>query len=839
MKLQYKAAGLMIFIGVFVLLLLTIFYSRQNRQVLLKKELQNIQSISEEIAHHMDSHLKANAAIAGTLSSAEIIRNALLKSNSEFDTLSETDRRNKIKGRNRQWEAAKDINDSLIQKYLTNSTAEFLKQQQIILPGFYGEIFLTNRYGVMIASTGKLTTLAHAHKYWWKASYHDGVGRVFFDDRGFDSSVEGYVIGVVVPVKSGNEIIGILKCNINIMGPITDIIEEFELRNPGQIKIVRTKGLVVSEKGKIPLSYSLPENFIQHIQAKKVGSKLLEGKIKNELIAFSPVNVTLGSEKYGFGGSYESVDHIEGNKGEAWHIFITLDEDTFVKEANNTTRLLIMVGFIFVTVTSLIALFLGKWIANPLVMLADATQKISEGHLDTRIGVVSKDEIGILAKAFNNMMENLENTLTSRDNLAKEIELRKKAEDALQKAYDGLETKVEERSSELVITNKQLLTEIDDRKSAEKRLRGSEERFKKGILHAPYQVMIHAEGKILQLSESWTEITGYTIEDIPTIEEWTKRAYTDINLKSKMMSHISKLYDLVENEKIHEGESSIKTKSGEIRIWDFSTASLGVLPDGKRASISMAIDVTDRKQLEELLRQTQKMESLGTLAGGIAHDFNTLIGTILGYTEVISDDISKDSPIQEDLKAVAKVANRAKTLVKQIRDFSQPKSIEKKPIDIILTVRNSIDFVKTLMPKTIKIVEKYGIKEQIINANEDQINQVLVNLCTNAGDFMENHQGTLEIALEKISTKEATIPIFDIKPGEYIKLSISDNGYGIEADVIDRVFDPYFTTKAFGKGSGLGLSVVHGIVKSHQGHVLVDSRLGKGTTFTILLPTIK
>jgi PAS domain S-box-containing protein len=839
MKLQYKAAGLMIFIGVFVLLLLTIFYSRQNRQVLLKKELQNIQSISEEIAHHMDSHLKANAAIAGTLSSAEIIRNALLKSNSEFDTLSETDRRNKIKGRNRQWEAAKDINDSLIQKYLTNSTAEFLKQQQIILPGFYGEIFLTNRYGVMIASTGKLTTLAHAHKYWWKASYHDGVGRVFFDDRGFDSSVEGYVIGVVVPVKSGNEIIGILKCNINIMGPITDIIEEFELRNPGQIKIVRTKGLVVSEKGKIPLSYSLPENFIQHIQAKKVGSRLVEGKNKNELIAFSPVNVTLGSEKYGFGGSYESVDHIEGNKGEAWHIFITLDEDTFVKEANNTTRLLIMVGFIFVTVTSLIALFLGKWIANPLVMLADATQKISEGHLDTRIGVVSKDEIGILAKAFNNMMENLENTLTSRDNLAKEIELRKKAEDALQKAYDGLETKVEERSSELVITNKQLLTEIDDRKSAEKRLRGSEERFKKGILHAPYQVMIHAEGKILQLSESWTEITGYTIEDIPTIEEWTKRAYTDINLKSKMMSHISKLYDLVENEKIHEGESSIKTKSGEIRIWDFSTASLGVLPDGKRASISMAIDVTDRKQLEELLRQTQKMESLGTLAGGIAHDFNTLIGTILGYTEVISDDISKDSPIQEDLKAVAKVANRAKTLVKQIRDFSQPKSIEKKPIDIILTVRNSIDFVKTLMPKTIKIVEKYGIKEQIINANEDQINQVLVNLCTNAGDFMENHQGTLEIALEKISTKEATIPIFDIKPGEYIKLSISDNGYGIEADVIDRVFDPYFTTKAFGKGSGLGLSVVHGIVKSHQGHVLVDSRLGKGTTFTILLPTIK
>jgi PAS domain S-box-containing protein len=409
MRLQYKAAGLMIFIGVSILLLLTIFYSRQNRQVVLQKELQNIQNVSDEIAQHMDSHLKANATIANTLSSAVIIRNALLKSNAEFGVLSKLERKNEIDRRNNQWKETKDINDPFIQKHLTNPVAEFLKLQQIIQPGLYGEIFLTNRFGAMIASTGKLTTLAHAHKYWWKAGYHDGEGRIFFDDRGFDTSVDGYVIGVVVPVKNGDEIIGIMKCNINIMGPLTNIIQEYETRHPGKIQIVRTKGLIVAEKGKTPLSNSLHKDLIPYLQTKKVDTEFLERKTKSELVAFSPVGLTLGSEKFGFGGSHESIDHIKGNKDEAWYIVITLDEEIAIKDADETTRLLIMVGLIFIAVTSLIALFLGKWIAKPLVKLADATQKIGEGQLDTRITVATNDEIGTLAKEYNKMLENLKN----------------------------------------------------------------------------------------------------------------------------------------------------------------------------------------------------------------------------------------------------------------------------------------------------------------------------------------------------------------------------------------------------------------------------------------------
>jgi len=445
MKLQYKAAGLMIFIGVSVLTLLTVFYSKQNQEVVLQKELQNIQNASEGMAHHMDSHLEEIAAIANTLSSAPIIQDALQKSNTQFDALSETERKDEIDTRSRQWKEAKDINNSFIQKHLANPVAEFLKLQQIIMPGLYGEIFLTNRYGVMIASTGKLTTLAHAHKYWWKASYHDGEGRDFFDDRGFDASVAGYVLGVIVPIKDGDKIIGILKCNINIMGRLTDIIEEHDAIHPGEIRVVRTKGLIVREKGKVPLSNSLHKNVVQQIQTNKAGAKFVEENSKIKLMAFSPVAHTMGSEKFGFGGSYESIDHIKGNKGEGWIIVISLDKDIAIKDANNTTRLLILVGIIFTVATSIIALFFGKWIAGPLVKFADSAQKIGEGHLGTRVLASKKDEIGTLAKAFNNMAENLENTLISRNNLAQEIELRKKAEEQikvslkeLQEAHDNI-----------------------------------------------------------------------------------------------------------------------------------------------------------------------------------------------------------------------------------------------------------------------------------------------------------------------------------------------------------------------------------------------------------------
>ncbi len=552
MKLQYKAAGLMIFIGVTILVILLVFYSRQNRQIVLQKELQNIKNVAVEKAHHMESHLKENAAIARTVSNAPIIRDALTKSNAEYEAFSETERIEEIDALNRHWKETKEISDSFIQKHLMNPVADFLKLQQNSMPGLYGELFLTNRYGVMIASTGKLTTLAHAHKYWWKASY-DGEGRVFFDDRGFDASVEGYVIGVVVPVKNGNDIIGILKFNINLLGPLTDIMQELRSHNTGKIQIVRTNGLIVAEKGKIPLSNNLLEDIVRLIQTKKVGANFIEENGIRELVAFSPINLTMGSQKFGFGGSYESIDHIKGNTGEGWHIVITLNEDVAIIDANKTTLLLITVGIIFTVVTSFIALLLGKWTAKPLVKLTNIVQKIGEGHLNTRISDVTKDEIGALANAFNNMV----------DKLAQESEMRKQVE---------------------------------------KELRKSEEKYR--ILTEIAPVIIYQtdkDGKCVYANPTWCKHTGLTLEE--TLGDgWLNGLHPDD--KEMIFDNWNKM---VKSDGEWGIEYRLLNKNGDT-IWIYGIANELRNEDGDiNGYVGVNSNITELKQAEDRLKESEEL----------------------------------------------------------------------------------------------------------------------------------------------------------------------------------------------------------------------------------------
>ena len=431
MKIQYKASSTMILFGIVIVILLSVGYDLQNHRVVIDSELNNIQNISEEIALHINSHLLEKIAIGKTLSSAPIIRDALLKSNSEFSSLADEERTLEIDKRNQRWMNTSDINDIYIQSHMTNSVAEYFKSQQLILPGEYGEIFLTNRYGVMIATTGKLTTLAHAHKYWWLACYDDGKGRIFLDDRGFDSSVQGYVLGVVLPIKEKGEIIGILKCNVNILGPLTDVVQKFDQRNDGRLRIVRTGGLIVTERDVTPLSTQVNEVLLERLRHKKSGCGIISENNENQLIAYSPIEITMGSEQFAFGGKQQSIDHIQGNKGEAWQVVINLSEDEALESSHETSRLVVIIGIIITLIASTVALFLAKLAARPIVDLATIAEKIGEGHLDTRADVYLKDEIGSLAISLNKMTENLQETMTSRNELIYEVEQRKKVEEKL------------------------------------------------------------------------------------------------------------------------------------------------------------------------------------------------------------------------------------------------------------------------------------------------------------------------------------------------------------------------------------------------------------------------
>ncbi|MCK5312784.1 MAG: DUF3365 domain-containing protein, partial [Desulfobacteraceae bacterium] len=237
-------------------------------------------------------------------------------------------------------------------------------------------------------------------------------------------------------------------------------------------------------------------------------------------------------------------------------------------------------------------------------------------------------------------------------------------------------------------------------------------------------------------------------------------------------------------------------------------------------------DTTKMQQMESQLRQAQKMESLGTLAGGIAHDFNNILFPILGYTEMLLEDAPGDSKLKDDLNEIFTAAQRASDLIKQILIFSRQREHDLKPIKIQLVVKEVLKLIRSSLPATIEINEDINKKTGMVMADPTQIHQIAMNLITNAYHAMENTGGKLKVILKPIELNENDLMHSTMKPGPYACLTVADTGTGMDKSVTDRIFDPYFTTKKEGKGTGLGLAVVHGIVKSHEGHINVYSEPG-------------
>lgn len=256
--------------------------------------------------------------------------------------------------------------------------------------------------------------------------------------------------------------------------------------------------------------------------------------------------------------------------------------------------------------------------------------------------------------------------------------------------------------------------------------------------------------------------------------------------------------------------------------------------------ISVITDITEKKSLESNLRQAQKMEAIGTLAGGIAHDFNNILSVILGYSELIMATLPEDSKTREYQKHIVKASLRARDLVQHLLIFSRKKEHVKGEVDIHVVVAEAVKFLRATVPTTITfeldLVEDTGT----IEADATQIHQVVFNLCTNAAHAMEQSGGVLAVSLHPVAlTANDTNKPQELDPGKYACLTVGDTGEGIDAKDISRIFDPFFTTKEIGKGTGMGLAVVHGIISSHSGTIHVQSEVGKGTVFTIWIPLIE
>ncbi len=373
------------------------------------------------------------------------------------------------------------------------------------------------------------------------------------------------------------------------------------------------------------------------------------------------------------------------------------------------------------------------------------------------------------------------------------------------------------------------MVDITDRRRAEEEVR----RLSVAIEQAAEGVIVtDTEGVIQYVNPAFETLTGYTRgEAIGRTPGFLKGGPPDD-------ASFRNFAATVKGGDIWKGRLATRGKNGKLIQVDTTISPLVASTGKLMGYVALGRDVTEAVRMEAQLRQAQKMEAIGTLAGGIAHDFNNILGAMLGYAELARFKTA-DVKIHSYLDQILTACDRARDLVRQILSFSRQQETEKRPMAVTPIVKEAMKLLRSSLPATVEIRQTYQNRHDTVLADPTQIHQVLMNLCTNALYAMRNQEGVLEVRLEEKVLAD-TVPECDRerKGGAYLQLVVRDTGEGIDPAVQDKIFDPFFTTKKAGEGTGLGLSVVYGIVRDCGGEIFVDSEPGHGTTFTILLPLV-
>ncbi|MFA5906924.1 MAG: ATP-binding protein, partial [Desulfobacula sp.] len=375
-------------------------------------------------------------------------------------------------------------------------------------------------------------------------------------------------------------------------------------------------------------------------------------------------------------------------------------------------------------------------------------------------------------------------------------------------------------------------------------LQKSEERYKAIFEYTgTAAIIIEPDDTISMVNSKFAELAGMARQDIVDKKKWYDFVATDdIDV---MRNYFEARVNLkTENYAPMQYEIKFTGNDGEEK---YVYVSLGVIPGTDKAVVSL-LDVTEKKKaeqrwrsLENQLRKAQKMEAIGTLAGGIAHDLNNILSPVLGYADMIMRSSDPSTNVFQRSEKIQKAALRAADLVSQVLTFNRRNEEEKRIIRIHPVTKEVIKLLKGSIPSTISIVDEIDRNCGSVEADPTQIHQVVMNLCTNAYHAMEEKGGTLTVRLNEVTLTPSDIVDYaspECSAGPYLALEVSDTGCGMTEDIMERMFDPYFSTKEEGKGTGLGLATVYGIVKSCKGIIRVKSEVNKGSTFTVFLPVV-
>jgi len=372
--------------------------------------------------------------------------------------------------------------------------------------------------------------------------------------------------------------------------------------------------------------------------------------------------------------------------------------------------------------------------------------------------------------------------------------------------------------------------DITERQNAQERIQ-----FQASLLEAVGQAAIATDedGRIVYWNAAAERTYGWSADEV------LGRPIIEVTLKTTGAAEGARIMDVLLGGEPWAGELDVQRKDGSTFQAQITNSPIFDQDGRLRGVIGISSDATDRKEFDRRLRQAQKMEAVGRLAGGIAHDFNNVLTVILGRSRLLLDEMSPDSPLREDVSQIITASQRAASLTSRLLAFSRSQVLQERIVDLSAAATEMEGLLRPLVPTRISIHYETSPGEAVVRVDPIQLQQVLLNLSINARDAMPG-KGSLTFRVETRSFDErdvAEMP-WEMAPGRYAVLSVEDTGTGIPTELLDRIFEPFFTTKPEGQGTGLGLSMVYGMMKQSRGFVMVESELGKGSAFRLLFPSV-